>query len=252
MEFTRQVIQTNPNPTYVKNEQGMFILANDAYAVLHGLTVDELLAKGTGVFDYSYERDLELLEKNEAISIEEFYKMKSGEKVWFKTTKKPFRQPDGTRYLLSVSSNITLLKDALQAAEDSAKAKESFLASISNEIRTPINAITSIAKVMKKGLLNKEQEGYLDTILSIADNLLVIPNDLLDITKLESGEVKLESIPFDISSVLSDTVRAMTFKTQDQGVAVKYKEPGEKIPMVEGDPFRLSQVLIHLMNNAIK
>lgn len=252
MEFTRQVIQTNPNPTYVKNEHGMFILANDAYAALHGLTVDELLAKGTGVFDYSFKRDLDLLNTNEAATIEEFYKLKNGEKVWFKTTKKPFEQADGTRFLLSVSSNITLLKQAVQAAEDSAKAKEDYLANISNEIRTPINAIIGIAKVLKKSLLNKDQERYLDTIASIAENLLVIPNDLLDITKLESGEVKLESVPFDVSSVISDTVRAMAFKTQEQGIMMHFVAPPEKIPMVEGDPFRLSQVLINLMNNATK
>ena len=252
MELTRQVILTNPDPTYVKNEQGMFILANDAYAELHGQTVDELLAKGTGVFDYSFERDLELLEKNQTVTIEEYYRLKDGEKAWFKTTKKPFRQADGTRYLLSVSTNITMLKNSVKAAEESAKAKESFLANINNEIRTPINAIIGIAKVMKKSLLNKEQENYLDTITAIADNLLVIPTDLLDITKLESGDVKLESIPFDISSVISDAVRAMAFKIQGQSVSVRFIQSNEAIPMVEGDPFRLSQVLINLMNNAIK
>lgn len=252
MDFTRQVIQTNPNPTYVKNEHGRFILANDAYAELHGLTVDELLEKGTGVFDYSFERDLELLRNNQSTSIEEYYKLKNGERAWFKTTKKPFEQADGARYLLSVSSNVTLLKQAVQAAEDSAKAKENFLANISNEIRTPINAIIGIARVMRKGLHNKDQEGYLDTITSIAENLLVIPNDLLDITKLESGEVKLETVPFDIASVLKDAVKAMDYKTQGQSVSVHFVQPTVNLPWVEGDPFRLSQVLINLMNNAIK
>lgn len=252
MEFSRQVILTNPNPTYVKNVQGKYILANDAYANLHGLTVDELLTKGAGVYDYSYERDLELLKKNEELSIEEFYKLKDGGKIWFRTTKKPFVQADGTRYLLSVSSDITLLKSAVQAAEESARATENFLASISNEIRTPINAIIGIARLMKKSLLNKDQEGYLDTIASIADNLLEIPNDLLDIAKLESGEVKLISIPFEISSVIDDTVRALAYKTQEQSISIKYIAPPEKIPVVEGDPFRLSQVLVNLMNNAIK
>ena len=252
MEFTRQVIQTNPNPTYVKNESGSIIIANDAFAALHGLKVDELLAKGTGTFDYSYDRDLELLETWDELSFEEFYKLHNGEKVWFKTTKKPFMHSDGTRYLLSVSSDITALKNAMQAAEDAAKAQENFLASISNEIRTPINAIIGIAKLLKKSHLNKDQEGYLDTIVSIADNLLIIPNDVLDISKLESGEVKLVKVPFDIISVISDTVRAIAFKTQEQAISVRFTEPAEKIPVVEGDPFRLSQVLVNLMSNAIK
>ncbi|WP_181885003.1 response regulator [Pontibacter diazotrophicus] len=252
MEFTRQIIQTNPNPTYVKNEHGMFILANDAYADLHGLTVDELLTEGTGVFDYSYERDLELLRKNEASSIEEFYKLKDGGKKWFKTVKKPFTQPDGTRYLLSVSSDITLLKNAVQTAEESARAKENFIANLSNEIRTPVSAISGIVRLMKKSLLNKDQEGYLDTIASIADNLLVIPNDLLDIAKLESGEVKLVTVSFEMSTVISDTVQAMACKTREHGIKIHYREPPEKLPVVEGDPFRLSQVLINLINNAIK
>lgn len=254
MEFTSQVIQINPNPTYVKDEHGKFILANEAYATLHGLSVAELLEKGigTGGFDYSYERDLELLKRNETVNIEELYKLKSGEKIWLKTTKTPFIQPDGVRCLLSVSTDVTSLKKAVQEAEDSARVNEYFLSSISNEIRTPVNAIIGIVRLMKKGLLNKDQEGYLETIASIADNLLIIPDDLLDIAKLESGETKLETVPFDISAVLGDTVRAMNLKTQEQGISIRFIEPTDKIPVVEGDPFRLSQVLVNLMNNAIK
>lgn len=252
MEFTSQVIQVNPNPTYVKDEHGKFILANDAYAALHGLGVEELLAKGTVDFDYSYERDLELLKSSETVSIEELYKLKSGEKIWLKTTKKPFTEPNGTRCLLSVSTDITNLKKSVQEAEDTAKVKEDFLSSISNEIRTPVNAIIGIIRLMKKSLLNKDQEGYLETIASIADNLLVIPNDLLNIAKLESGEFKLEIVPFDIAAVLSDTVRAMALKIQEQGVFISFLEPTDPIPMVEGDPFRLSQVLVNLLNNALK
>ncbi|WP_162054835.1 response regulator [Pontibacter pamirensis] len=250
MEFAKQVIQTDPNPTYVKNEHGKFVLANAAYADLHGLTVEEMLTKDTNFFDYSYERDLELLRKNEALSIEELYKLKNGEKKWFNTIKKTFTQPDGTRYLLSVSSDITLLKSAVQAAEESARSKESFLASLSNEISISVSAISGIVKLMKKSLLNKDQEGYLDTITSIADNLLVPPSELLEVAKLEAGEVKTVTVPFEISTVIGETVRAVACK--EQGVKIHYNETVEKIPMVEGDPFLLSQVLIKLINNAIK
>lgn len=252
MEFIRQVIEANPNPIYVKNEEGKFVLANEAYAQVHGLDVATLLEKGTGDFDYSYDRDLEVLEQKRTVSLEELYKLKSGVKVWFHTIKKAFTQPDGSRFLLSTSSDITEWKKALQKADDSAKAKEVFLSNMSSEIREPINVILRVARLMKKHHLNKEQEEYLNVIISIADNLLVLPNYILDFANIESGKVELTTIPFEITSTIQDVVRALTLKAKEHDLQLQFIEPSDAIPVVEGDPFRMSQILVMLINNAIR
>lgn len=252
MDFFKQIVESNPHPVYVKNEQGKFVFANSAYAEIHGIRVAELIEAGFSEFDYSYDRDLEVLKMGEPISIQEFYKSKEGEVCWYQTIKKTFRQPDGARYLLSQSSDITDLKKTIKKAAESAKVKDIFLANMSWEIRTPIHAIIGIAKLLKKSNLNKNQEDYLNTILSISDNLLVTPNHILDYAEIESGEIRLEVIPFDVVMTVQDTVHALALKAKEQGLQLHFEDPSENIPILLGDPFRLSQVLVILINNAIK
>ncbi|TXK33794.1 response regulator [Pontibacter qinzhouensis] len=252
MEITKQVIEINPNPIYVKNELGNFVLANSAYAALKGLSVEELLLNGTHELDYAHERDLDILESGETTKIEEFYKLKNGSKVWYETTKTPMAQPNGVYYLLSVSSEITDWKETVVAATESVKAKDAFLTNMTNEIVTPINAIIGMARLIKKSFLNKAQEEYLNIILSIADNLLSLPANIVDYAKINAGELRVEFIPFNISATLRDTVRSLEASATEQGLSLIYKEPATNIPIVEGDPFRLNQILINLIKNAIK
>jgi len=249
MDFYRQVIQTNPNLIYVKNEQGKFILANNAYAALHGQSVATLLEKGITDSDYSYEKDLELIRNNDTIIYEEFYKHHNGQKIWFKTIKKQLVQPDGTYYLLSVSTDITDLKRARQQAEDSAKVKEILFANMSHEIRTPLNAIMGMAKLMEKSNLNKEQEEYLNIIFSNADKLLDVHNTILDYADLASGKVSLKKMPFNVAATIQEAVHSLARKHE---VSVQFKKPAEYLPIVEGDPERLTQIFTSLVTEIIK
>ncbi|MDX5482208.1 MAG: response regulator [Hymenobacteraceae bacterium] len=252
MELTTQIIASTPNPIYVKNAQGRFVQANDAFARLHGLTVPQLLEEGEVPFDYAEDRDIAVLASGEPVAFEEFYRLESGEKMWYKTSKQPFTSPDGSQYLLSTSCDITALKKALQSAEDTAQRKEEFLSNMSSEIRTPVNAILGMARLLKKSMLNKHQEEYLNTIMSIAEDLLVIPNDILEFSKLESGVISLASFPFSVDSTLENITDALKTKAEEHGIRLRYAESKESIPVVEGDSFRLSQILIALVSNAIK
>ncbi|MCC9138950.1 response regulator [Pontibacter silvestris] len=254
MEFSRQIIDSSPNPIYIRNEHGKFVLVNNAFAKLHGQTADALLSKGSIDIDYSYERDLEIIRSKlaEAVTFEELYKLENGDKQWFSTTKKILTQPDGSLYVLTISSDITPLKKAVQLAEDSEKNKEIFLANMSSEIRTPVNAITELAQSMKKNSLAQEQEEGLNMILSIADNLLSVPDNILDHASLESGKINLVVQPFLITSILNDAKTALKARAEELGVLLNLKEPSDDlIPLVEGDPYRLSQVLFIVTNHAI-
>ncbi|MBP9143260.1 MAG: response regulator [Thermoanaerobaculia bacterium] len=144
------------------------------------------------------------------------------------------------------------LTAANRAIEESARARERFLASISHEIRTPLNAVIGMTFLLDETALGAEQESYLAAIRFSADTLLSLINDVLDISKLEAGGVELESIPFRLDSLLRELASATRFDAERKGLALHLQvDPELELPLL-GDPTRLRQVLINLVSNAVK
>ncbi|MCC3155126.1 ATP-binding protein [Hymenobacter sp. BT770] len=250
--LVRQVIAANPNPMCVQDESGTYILANEAYAQLHNLSMTELLGH-TALATDSLAQDLALLESGTSVSFEALHTHHlDGQEAWYHTTKKPFIRPDGTRYLLTIATDITDLKRARVTAEESMRAKEIFLANMSHEIRTPMNGIVGLSRLLKKQVTAPEQREYLDLVLSNAESLLVVINDILDFAKIESGKVDLESIPFDVGAAVHAATKSLGFQAEAKGLSLQAEVEDEPLPTVEGDPGRLNQVLVNLINNAIK
>lgn len=137
-------------------------------------------------------------------------------------------------------------------AEDSSKAKEYFLANISHELRTPLNGILGMSRLLQKTALNTTQREYTEVLHSTAGNLLVIINDILDFAKIESGTVVLEDVDFDPARVADTAVQLQMFKAEEKDLALRHLHDGPAFPKVIGDPYRLSQILLNLLNNAIK
>jgi len=144
------------------------------------------------------------------------------------------------------------LHEAKEQAEESSRAKELFLANMSHEIRTPMNAIMGMCQQLKKTWLNNQQRSWLDTIDSAAENLLVVINDILDITKIEAGKLDIESIGFHMKDILSRATKVMQHKAEEKGISLSYTLDGNVSPVLIGDPYRLNQVLLNLIGNAIK
>jgi PAS domain S-box-containing protein len=251
LDIARQVIEISPNPTYIKNEQGKYILLNQAYASIYGVSKDRLIAEENTDFDYAYEKDLELLRSGGTATFEELYRVADGGKAWFRTTKTSFLHQDGQRYLMSQSTDITALKEAVQFAEVNAIAMSQLLHGISSEIKAPIAAIQLAAEHIKKDNPIKEQEEHLNTILAAADNLLTVPQDLREVASMEAGEIRQVSIPFSIQHTLRDTAKAMTHHMAQQGGSVQLEEHLDHLPTVEGDPFRLGYILMHLISSVV-
>jgi len=144
------------------------------------------------------------------------------------------------------------LRRAKEIAEDSTRTKSEFLASMSHEIRTPMNGIIATAGLLKSTELDETQRDYIDIIDYSANNLLTIINDILDISKIEAGQITLESIDFNFHNVIYESVKLLKAKAEEKGIRLA-GNIHQSVPLyAKGDPIRLKQIIINLMNNAIK
>ena len=122
---------------------------------------------------------------------------------------------------------------------------------MSHEIRTPMNAIKGMTDILLRRNPQKAQIAYLDAIKKSSASLLIIINDILDISKIESDKIELERIPFSLNELIRNVHVLMQFKSEEKGLELKTIVP-ENIPLLMGDPNRLRQIIINLVSNAIK
>lgn len=152
----------------------------------------------------------------------------------------------------TVKDRTIQLEAQKERAEQSEKYKEQFLANMSHEIRTPMHAISGMVKILKRNDHLPSQDTYLNAMRASSDNLVVILNDVLDLSKIEAGKLDIESIPISPNSILDNVTQILKFKAEEKGISLNYKI-GNNVPdLIMGDPTRLNQILINLIGNAIK
>ena len=144
------------------------------------------------------------------------------------------------------------LKKARDDAERMSRTKGEFLANMSHEIRTPMNGVIGTLQLLEDTKLTESQREYVNVAYKSADSLLSILNDILDLSKIEAGQLEFEAIPFDLREIVNDVVVLHSLKAEQTGIYLN-SDTDEAVPKtVIGDPTRMRQVMVNLISNAIK
>ena len=243
------------------------LFANQCFCDMCGFELDELIGSRAAQLFLKGE-NIELMERkneerkrNTTDAYEIVVKNKRGQVRWWLISGAPRHNENGELIgSIGIHLDITAQKEleyeltiAREQAEQSTRSKEVFLANMSHEIRTPMNAILGMSNQLSKTTLNNKQQFYLDTINSASENLLVIINDILDLSKIEAGKLSLEKIAFEPLEVIKRAMQVLLHKAEEKGLVLTNSAFDETVsPVLIGDPYRLNQVFLNIISNAIK
>ncbi len=263
----RTVVDNIPDSIFAKDSEGRYLLANKAFAKLHGLESPEPLL-GKSAFDlFPKERaaalhaaDLEVMRAAKFFEGERSAVNAEGNVRWILMSKVPLtNQHNEIVGIVGVNRDITQgkrseaeLRQAKEAAEAANRAKSEFLANMSHEIRTPMNGIIGMTDLALETELTPEQQEYLSMVKTSADSLLTVINDILDFSKMEAGKLELDRSAFNLHESLEETVRAFGVRAGEKGLELVCDIRPDVAQTVVGDPARLRQVVVNLLGNAIK
>jgi len=243
------------------------IRAYDWFADMTGYTPEELVGRNAkevflpdGTFNDLMDQEDKKRERGQAGVYEVKLKKKDGAIIWVLISGAPIINMEGeTIGSLGIHYDITerkILEQELAkakiTAEQAQKAEQQFLANMSHEIRTPMNAVIGMTHLLYETSLSETQKDYIDALRFSADSLMGLINNILDLSKIEAGELEFEERSFNLEQMLKGLQRTFQFKVKDKAVSVDMAMDESISNLIIGDPTRLNQILTNLLGNASK
>jgi len=261
----QSILDNTPLIIFIKGLDGRYLLANKTYKDVFHLTEKQIIGKTD--FDLVGETDAKRYEEIDSYVIKEQKNVEIEETI---------QQGDERRNLLlakfplfdkhnniygigGIATDITErylygmhLIEAKSKAETAEQLQEEFLANMSHEIRTPMNGIIGMTDILLGSSLNEEQRDFLQVIKKSSDSLLILMNDILDLSKIKAGKLRIEKINFRLRETLETTIAAFRVLINEKGLKLRVSVGLDVPDSLEGDPHRLNQILNNLLSNAIK
>ncbi len=264
----RRIVELFPDLISI-HQQGIIVFINDAGSKLVGATCpDQVIGKPVTDFVVKTQKDItenrirKLLEEEGRSPVYEQKILRlDGTECDIEVVGIPFIYK-GNSAVQIIARDITDRKraeeesrKAKEAAEAATRAKSEFLARMSHEIRTPLNAIIGFSRIIfnkEVGELNQIQTEYLGNVLKSSEHLLTLISDILDFSKIEAGKLELEILDFNLQDIVGEVINLMRFKAEEKSIRLTSHIDSDLPSFLRGDPTRLRQVLLNLVNNAIK
>ena len=262
-------LETLAGGLIVLDDQQNIALANQTFAEAVGCDSDDLRGTPISQFHWAFADANEssypwedVVTRGQRVSSRPVrLKGADGEVLTYMVNSSPVQQNDQLRGVLISLDDITDLETAKaeleiskQAAEDANLAKSDFLARMSHEIRTPMNAVLGFADILRRGFTTnvEEQRQYLNIIQSSGEHLLVLINDILDLSKIESGKLQVEHIPTSPAQIVNQVIATLKGRALEKNITLEAEYVGNIPSMIQTDPVRLRQIFTNLVGNAIK
>ena len=264
VESSRVLLRNASDGIHILDQNGNIVQASDSFCMMLGYDPDYMIGMNVTQWDAKYTKEevqkviQEQISRGTRSLFETQHRCSDGSIIDVEISGRPVAINDRV-LLFNSSREITERKQIQQSlieakniAVRSNAAKSDFLAKMSHEIRTPITAVLGMADLLRRTPLNNEQIGYLNTLAGSTRTLLTILNDILDISKIEAGQITLESIEYRPPDAVNDTIALFKESASQKGLSLA-SEIASNIPhKVVGDPDRLKQILFNLTSNAIK